>query len=118
MAVSGTDWCGIDKIANCDTIYYDHERRSVTAIITREQAIQVLGGNERELDRRMLGHSDELLRLRGGTVKLFCIGRLGPNPTFELRSAICDGGDDDVREIVEALERGESGLMCDNQMGC
>ena len=104
----------VDKIINCDNIYYDHERRSVTAIITREQAVRIVGG-EKEFQHRMLGHSDELARLRGGTVKLFSKGRLGPNPTFELRSAIYDSGDDDVREIVEALERGESGLLCGNR---
>ena len=93
------------------------EKRLVTAIITREQAIQILGGDKREFTRRMLGHSDELARLRGGTVKLFSKGRLGPDPIFELRGVVSCAGDD-VQEIVEALGRGESGLLCGNQTGC
>ena len=59
----------------------------------------------------MLGHSDELARLRGGVVKLFSKGRLGPNPTFELRGVVSDA-EKDVQEIVEVLERGESKLTC------
>lgn len=87
------------------------------AIITREQAIQILGGDKRELSRRMLGHSDELARLNTGA-KLFSKGRLGPNPTFEIRSGSCDSDGDDIKEIIEALERGKSGLLCSSQMGC
>jgi len=79
------------------------------AVITREQAVQILG-NRRELERRILGNSDELFRLRGGTVKLFCMGRLGPSPIFELRSTV-DGNGDDVKKIVEALECDESKLL-------
>lgn len=82
----------------------------MTAIISRERAVQIMG-SEAELNRRILGLSDELARLAGGTVKLFSRGRLGPNPTFELRSAIADGGDEDVQEIIAALERGERALL-------
>ena len=81
------------------------------AIITREQAARIVGG-ERELLRRILGHSDELARLRGGAVKLFSNGRLGPNPTFELRSMVSDGNCEDIQEIIESLEQGGSRLFC------
>lgn len=86
------------------------------AIITREQAVQVLG-NERELNRRMLGLSDELARLHTGA-KLFSRGRLGPNPIFEIRSGTCDSDGDDIKEIIEALEQGKTGLSCNSRIGC
>ncbi|MBI4158083.1 MAG: hypothetical protein HY505_00445 [Candidatus Yanofskybacteria bacterium] len=89
----------------------------MTAIITREQAVRIVG-NEKEFKHRMLGHSDELARLMGGTVKLFSKGRLGPSPIFELRSMTCDNNEEDIQEIIEALERGESGLLCNSRMGC
>ena len=86
------------------------------AIITREQAVHIVG-DEKEFQHLMLGHSDELARLRGGTVKLFSRGRLGPNPIFELRSVVSDSDGGDIQEIIEALERGASRLLCGSRMG-
>lgn len=86
------------------------------AVITREQAVRIVGG-EKELQRRILSSfSGELAQLTTGA-KLFGRGHLGPNPVFEVRSSICDSDGGDIQEIIEALERGESKLLCGNQWG-
>lgn len=80
------------------------------ALITREQAIQLVG-SERELNRLLLNSfTGKLMRLRGSTAKLFAKNWLGPNPIFEIRSGIYDSDGSDIQEAIEALERGESGL--------
>lgn len=98
-------------------MYYERQKGGhLKAIITREQAVQILGG-ERELNHRMLGLSDELARLNTGA-KLFSKGRLGSNPIFEIRSGTCDSDGDDIKEIIEALEQGKTGLFRGSRVGC
>lgn len=73
------------------------------AIISREQAARLVGG-ERKLQYLLLStFTGKLAELSTGA-KLFSEYWLSPNPVFEVRSGTCDSDGRDVLEVVETLE--------------